>query len=148
MQRKPIALIPYIFGGGWIALLLLLSNCEHAELPVNPDNRQPQATLSEIQRTIFDVTCAISGCHLGASAPFGLDLSEGKARGNLVNVPSGERPELLRVKPGDPDSSYLVKKIEGAPDILGERMPRGRPPLSAEQIDLIRRWIAEGAKDN
>lgn len=53
-------------------------------------------------------------------------------------------PALLRVAPGDPDSSYLVQKIEGSAAV-GARMPIGRPPLDAEAITLIRQWIAAGA---
>jgi len=46
---------------------------------------------------------------------------------------------------GDPDRSQVVQFIEGR---RGEehRMPLGGAPLTAEQIALIRRWIAEGAK--
>ena len=49
------------------------------------------------------------------------------------------------IVPGDPDRSQVVQFIEGR---RGEehRMPLGGAPLKAEQIALIRRWIAEGAK--
>jgi mono/diheme cytochrome c family protein len=49
--------------------------------------------------------------------------------------------------PGDPDRSLIVHFIEGR---RGEnhRMPLDAPPLKREQIDLIRRWIAEGAKSD
>ncbi|RMG61909.1 MAG: hypothetical protein D6715_12790, partial [Calditrichaeota bacterium] len=103
---------------------------------------------STIQESVFNLNCALSGCHLGSSAPFGLDLSAGKAYNNLVNVPSGELPQLLRVAPGKPDSSYLVWKIEGRAGIQGQRMPRGRDPLPPEAIALIRRWIDAGAPNN
>ena len=48
------------------------------------------------------------------------------------------------IVPGSPDRSTLVKFIEGfrGPD---QRMSQGSRPLSAPQINLIRRWIAEGA---
>ena len=50
---------------------------------------------------------------------------------------------------GDPDRSYLVQKIEGAPGIVGERMPRtGGPFLTPGQIAIIRRWIELGAPNN
>jgi hypothetical protein len=75
-------------------------------------------------------------------------LSAGNAHGNLVNVSSQEVPDLLRVEPGNPDDSYLVRKIEGGPNIIGERMPRGRPPLSDAQIQRIRAWIEDGAPAN
>ena len=46
--------------------------------------------------------------------------------------------------PGDPDS-YLIHKLEAAPGIVGERMPRNAGPfLTAGQISIIRRWIELG----
>jgi hypothetical protein len=63
----------------------------------------------------------------------------------LVDVPSVLEPDLLRVAPGDPDNSYLVHKVEGSAAIGGQ-MPLGGPPLSAEEINLIRQWIAAGAE--
>ena len=103
---------------GWNITLLLFTiffTCEHAKEPTASENGE--ATFSAIQQNILRNSCALSGCHQGSAAPFGLDLSEGQAYGNLVNVRSAERPSLLRVNPGAPDSSYMVKKIEGAPDI-------------------------------
>lgn len=49
------------------------------------------------------------------------------------------------VAPGDPDVSYLVRKVEGAAGICGSRMPYGREPLSAGEIAALRKWIADGA---
>ncbi len=128
-------------------MLLFIWSCERAG-PVQPTQGGLQPTLSSIQANIFSQKCALSGCHLGSSAPLGLELSEGKARGNLVNVASQEAPKLLRVAPGNPDQSYIIRKIEGAPGIIGERMPRGRDPLSQAEIDAIRQWIQDGAPDN
>ncbi len=104
------------------------------------------STLSSIQANIFDPIC--TQCHTGASAPQGLVLDEGVARQNLVSVPSRQMPNIVRVQPGDPDSSYLVWKIEGRSEIIGGRMPFQLPPLPAEQIDAIRGWITGGALDN
>jgi hypothetical protein len=50
--------------------------------------------------------------------------------------------------PGNPDQSYLYKKITGAPDIVGSRMPLAGGPLSAADIDLVRQWIQAGAPNN
>jgi hypothetical protein len=52
---------------------------------------------------------------------------------------------LRRVEPGDPGNSYLVHKIEGRA-AFGGAMPLGLPALGADQIDLIRQWIAAGAQ--
>jgi hypothetical protein len=81
------------------------------------------------------------------SAPRGLRLDSANSYANLVNVASSEVPSLLRVKPGDDANSYLVQKIEGTAAV-GGRMPLNSTPLSAANINLIRRWIAEGASNS
>ncbi|MEQ2007122.1 MAG: PSD1 and planctomycete cytochrome C domain-containing protein [Limisphaerales bacterium] len=49
------------------------------------------------------------------------------------------------IKPGKSSDSLLVQVISGThKDIT--RMPYKKPPLSAAQIALVRRWIDEGAK--
>jgi len=78
-----------------------------------------------------------------------MDLSDGLAWSNIVDVASAEDPNLNRVQPGDPDNSYLVLKLEGSPRILGGQMPQDGPPfLSQAEIDAIRQWILDGAQDN
>lgn len=136
MVRRAASLFVVVLLGG------LAVGCEHAG-PLEANDTAP--TLSNIQANVFNTSCAVSGCHRGANAPHGLDLSAGNAYGNLVNVESRGVPELLRVEPGNPGGSYLVMKVEGAPGIVGARMPLGRPRLSDTQIQLIRAWIEEGA---
>lgn len=97
---------------------------------------------------IYDRACALAGCHLGALPAFGLNLAAGRSYDATVNVPSLERPKLLLVEPGNPDDSYLVRKIEGGPDIAGDMMPSNMPPLSPDEMDAIRQWITECALDN
>lgn len=128
-------------------LLMLLASCEHAD-PLTPDGGEGPPTLETVQAAVFDTNCAVSGCHIEGTAAFGLNLSAGQARDNLVNVPSAEVPDLLRVDPGNPDDSYLVIKIEGGSRMATGtgRMPLGRPSLSAEQMKLVRDWIAGGAE--
>ena len=110
---------------------------------------QETMTLSTIQATIFTPRCAIAGgCHAGVDAPFGQDLSAGKAYTSIVGIESQEVPGLQRVAPGDPDHSYLVMKIQGDPAIAGERMPLGGPYLTESEIDAIREWIRSGARNN
>jgi len=48
---------------------------------------------------------------------------------------------------GDPERSPLVQFVEGR---RGEarRMPLGAPPLEAEKLAPIRRWVAEGARED
>ncbi len=127
-----------------LATVLLTSNCEH----VGPLEVGSEATLSNIQASIFTLNCALSGCHAGSSPQQGMNLSEGQAFDNIVGIRSRERPDLFRIDPGNPDNSYLVKKIMGDPDIVGARMPLGRAPLSPDQINLIREWVANGAQND
>lgn len=42
--------------------------------------------------------------------------------------------------------SLLVRKIKGASGIEGQRMPIGKPPLSADAIALVEKWIDQGAR--
>ena len=48
------------------------------------------------------------------------------------------------VVPGIPSESELLRRV--ASKDPGERMPPKGDPLSAPQIELLRRWVAEGAK--
>ena len=101
-----------------------------------------QPTLASIQANVFTPVC--TGCHAGASAPVGLRLDAANAYALLVGVASGEVSSLQRVKPGDPDNSYLIQKLQGNA-AAGARMPFGGPYLDDATIAVIRTWIANGA---
>jgi hypothetical protein len=102
------------------------------------------ADFQSIQANVFTPICSV--CHIGASAPEGLQLDAAHSYNLLVGVPSNEQPNLLRVKPGDPDSSYMVHKIEGpSAGITGGQMPLGETPLPQATIDAIRQWVTNGA---
>lgn len=100
------------------------------------------AEFSSIQANIFTPICSV--CHVGGGAPEGLRLDAADSYNLLVGVPSTEVPSLMRVKPGDPDSSYIIQKLQGTAAV-GGRMPLGGPYLSADQIAFIQQWIANGA---
>jgi hypothetical protein len=51
------------------------------------------------------------------------------------------------VRPGDPERSPLIEFIDGRRP-PAQRMPMNGAPLKSEQIDTIRRWIAEGARED
>jgi hypothetical protein len=100
-------------------------------------------SFDSIQANVFDAYC--EHCHSGANAPAGLRLDAANSYAMLVGVASVERPNLLRVAPGDPSSSYIIQKLEGTAGI-GERMPAGLPPLPQADINVIRQWITDGAQ--
>lgn len=75
-------------------------------------------------------------CHSGAGAAAGLDLTASK--GLLKGGNSG-----LAIVAGKPDSSLLMQRILGKGG--KPQMPMGLPPLSADEMQTIRDWIAQGA---
>lgn len=77
-----------------------------------------------------------------------LDLSDEKAYVSLLDGHSGEDDGLSFVVPGDPDASYLLEKISQDTPAHGKRMPLKDDPLSDDEIELIRQWIAAGAKND
>jgi hypothetical protein len=101
------------------------------------------ADFQSIQDNVFTPIC--SKCHIGGGAPEGLQLDAAHSYNLLVGVPSTEQPAVLRVKPGDPDNSYMVRKIENASGISGMQMPLGENPLPQATMDAIRQWITNGA---
>ncbi|MCS7167704.1 MAG: c-type cytochrome domain-containing protein [Gemmatales bacterium] len=90
-------------------------------------------------RPIFQLRC--QGCHQPAKAEGNYMMTEYKLlfeRGR-----SGE-PGIV---PGHPEKSRVMQLIvshEGKPPA----MPRNQDPLSPEQVELIRQWIAQGAPDD
>ena len=83
------------------------------------------------------------------AAGTGLILTADVSYASLVGAASTLKPGAVRVIPGDPDNSYMVRKLEGGPDIVGVRMPRNsRPFLTEGQMLVISRWIELGAPNN
>jgi mono/diheme cytochrome c family protein len=116
---------------------------------VTVENAQPVSLASDIQPTVFTEFCA--NCHSGGggSLPSSLNLtSAADSHANLVSVASSQQPALNLVEPGNPDDSYLIRKLEGGPNISGGQMPQGGPFLDQATIDVIRQWITEGAQNN
>ena len=118
-----------------------------------------QPTFASVQQEIFEstdiagrVACITCHTNVGRNPTGNLNLTHDFAYDQLVNVPvagRGAPPGSIRVIPGDPDNSYLIKKLVGAPDIVGLQMPRVGPPyMTAGQILILKRWIAIGAPRN
>jgi WD40 repeat protein len=80
------------------------------------------------------------GCHQPAKAKGELDLTtfSGLASGG------GEGDTIVA---GDPDASLLIELVTPF-DGLPAEMPEDKPPLTPDTIEVLRRWIAEGAHDD
>ena len=115
-----------------------------------------QVTYKELQSTITTSCSLSSSCHSsGSSAAGNLQLAGNDAYCNLVGATKGavflstaKSTYTRRVVPGDPDKSFLMKKLllTSTDPNFGTAMPQGLP-LPAAEIDKFRRWIAQGAKD-
>ena len=123
-------------------------------LSVLPDpggNQQPTVSFSGDIQPIFNASCGTSACHLNGGMQQGLDLDD-SSHDSIVNVSATGFgfTDLMLVAPGDPDNSYLYRKLlpTSQASYFGLRMPRGRAALSNADIEKIRTWILEGALDN
>jgi hypothetical protein len=93
---------------------------------------------------VFDVSCALPGCHAGSAPQANLDLSAGSSYASLVGVSSLNYPAELRVKAGSSAGSVMISLLRR------ERTPAMPPSgaLPSAVIDSIARWIDEGAEHN
>jgi hypothetical protein len=105
------------------------------------DAAKPPAAVSYFKdiRPILQERC--QGCHQPAKRQGGLSMT------SFAEMRKGGDSELPAFEPGKPDDSLLVEQIvsqNGQPPA----MPKGADPLKPDQVDLMKRWIAEGAADD
>jgi len=107
------------------------------------------STFAAIQKVILEGhSCTNDSCH-GAAAMGDLDLRPDVAYKNLIEIKS-QLSSQYRIMPGVPNESFLFNKLRaatepGSVEIEGSSMPSGAPPLSAEHLEAMRRWIEAGA---
>jgi hypothetical protein len=128
----------------------LLAGCKH-EIPVQPIPENPTEPGNPVdpgkpcdpntvyfQRDVLPIllsNCNFSGCHNAS------DRQKGVILDSYNNVMTSKAD----VRPGNAQGSDLYERItETDPK---KRMPYQRPALSAAQIDIIKRWINQGAKN-
>jgi hypothetical protein len=130
--------------------------CDESLSDVAGPSPNLEPTFSSIQHEIFEARdasgrAACTECHTdaGRTPSGGLNLRHDVAYTSLVNMASRGKTGATRVVPSNPADSYLLDKVEGAPGMVGERMPRtGGPYLTPGQILIMRRWIELGAKND
>lgn len=103
-------------------------------------------TFSDIQKNIFDASCALSGCHAGTNPQAGLLLTYGNSYAKLVNVTSLLNPNFKLVEPGNSENSFLIKMLKHTGESTSQMPPAGK--LSQSKIDSIAAWIDRGAINN
>lgn len=89
--------------------------------------------------------CLAGNCHGGVFPSSGYDLrSYDTSFGPGSAARSFGECEIV---PGSPDDSFLLEKLLPSPR-FGQRMPLNLPAMSAEDVNAIRTWIAEGAQND
>lgn len=139
MRSKARARLGQTSALSWVALLsLCFSGVAAGQNPAPAGPAKGPAPVSYFKdiRPILQRTC--QGCHQPATKSGDLLLTTyeefmaGGAKGKVV-------------VPGQADTSLVMGYLKGA---VKPQMPLGSPPLPADQIEIFRRWILEGAKDD
>ena len=118
----------------WSLLVVPLA-AKAGDQPVAPN----QVSYDKQIRLIFQANC--QGCHQPSKAGGGyvMTLSDRLYKGGESKVEA--------IVPGKPDESELLNQITPGAD--GKAlMPKDKPPIAEADRDLIRLWIAQGAKDD
>jgi mono/diheme cytochrome c family protein len=124
----------------FLALLLALAlPVTRADEPKKEKAVPDQVSYAKHIRPIFQQHC--QGCHQPAKAEGGYVMT---SYADLFKKGDHDEPGVV---PGNPDKSHVVAQIipqKGKPP----EMPRGKDPLTDYQVTLIKKWIAQGAKDD
>lgn len=147
-MRLVVVALPLLLG-------LLLAACSGGDGTDGTGSTGGDApTLTRVQAEVFDVGCNVASCHGAAGKAGALILEDGVSHAQLVGVaadnPKAASEGLVRVAPGDPDASFLVRKCQaGLAADYGQVMPQGNPDgLEAARLQLVRDWIEAGALDD
>ncbi len=87
---------------------------------------------------LFSQRCTFSGCHGRGAPAAGLNLTP-PSYSNLMN----HQPRL--VVAGQSANNLLVQRLDGR---VPPQMPLNSTPLTANQLNGIKKWIDEGAQNN
>ena len=129
----------------WIGALLALLVLPAAVLAADEPKKDKAGAKPSLQvsydkqvRPIFQARC--QGCHQPAKAGGGYVMT------SFDRLVKGGESDDVAILPGKPAESHLVEQI--TPQDGKAEMPQNKPPLSADEIELITRWIAQGATDD
>lgn len=149
----------------FITLSLFSLNCSEQEnvTPVHPVDKTNNGFESFAVAEIFAVNCAESGCHGGTDpqhalsleswsglvhGSYGRPLSDTSHHHKVVNPAHGDTPYGSGpVVPFNAEKSLLYNLLIGNVVDHTLAMPYSRPPLPQSQIDVIKTWINNGARN-
>jgi hypothetical protein len=129
----PLPMLLFVIAFQW-------AGCTDKEYIISPGNPvdsgpPPNALHYTDVKPIFDANCVIPGCH---GSPDQKNLFLGSYVGIMTGSVDG--PVVI---PRNSPGSLLYQRITSSDVLL--RMPQFSPPLTAGQIDSIKKWIDDGA---
>jgi hypothetical protein len=105
-------------------------------------------TIKGLHRNIFAGRCANPNCHDGTFEPDFRTIESTYQTLVYQEVIKNDTASsfTFRVHPGNADESWLVERLITDDDILG-RMPLYAVPLSYQEVENVKAWINNGARD-
>lgn len=124
-------------GARFLSLAIAAVSCASADEPLS-FSRDVVPVLNQ-----HCVMCHMTGTELG-----GLSLYP-DPRGNMVGMQSTQTG-LNLVEPGKPEASYLlIKMLNQQSSVAGKGLAMPwQYQLPPDQVELVRQWILQGAKDD
>ena len=116
--------------------ILIISACDDTTNPTNVEIPVQNVSYSLHIQPVLTINCARAGCHDDQSQVGNLSLTSW----------SNTTTSYLVVAPGYPQNSSLVLSVQGL--TTSPMPPVGLSPLTKNQIDGIKTWVKEGAKNN
>lgn len=140
------------------AVLVVSTSCSDDPPPLTSDagGSGSPTSFRKAVVPVFYESCALTACHGSRESNLGIYLPYAPEGIYAELKKTSTQAPLPFVKPGDPDGSYLMLKMDGTQGKLGTQclvkdcgaaMPPGDVIPQAKR-DIVRRWIAEGAKDD
>lgn len=130
--------IAFFFIAAFVATCFI-SACDDTSNITNIDSvviPAQNVSYSQHIQPVLTAKCARSGCHDDQTHVSNLSLTSY----------SNTTADYLVVAPGLPQNSLLVLSVQGL--TTSPMPPIGYPPLTKNQIDGIKTWVKEGAKNN
>jgi hypothetical protein len=142
--HRPTAVVSGLVAASALLLATFAAGC--TEKLVAPPPPEPLLGVPDSIQEIFTANCAYSNCHGGATPQQGMGLGDARTSWlAIVGVASAEKPEFMRVAPGDSANSYVVMKLRADPRRAGQPMPQGAYPLDPELVMKVASWAQNGA---
>ena len=120
-----------------LLFIIFISGCDDTG-PIDTDIPDKDVSYSQHIQPILNVKCATSGCHDDATSAAGYSMTSWT---NINRIPL--------VIPGESEVSHIVMVLTGQGGLLIMPPPSSPiAPVTDRELNGIKTWIDEGAKNN